>query len=156
MRTEIQNMYAIWYIHLQSIWSSKWLKDFSHSCFQSIYLLLPPRGSFVIVIFWVIVKTCYNFFPRCYVSKYIVFEKCLYGCMCECVCLVCAWISASTRSILTGEFSFSSFFMWWRVKNPFLNRMGSIRKSIKKSIFKKIIISLAITVLLLLTKTCFF
>ena len=44
----------------------------------------------------------------------MIFEKCLYECVCVCVCArarVCvyAWISASTRSILTGEFSFSSF-----------------------------------------------
>ena len=28
-------------------------------------ILLPPRGSFVIVIFGVVVKSCYNCFPRC-------------------------------------------------------------------------------------------
>ena len=36
--------------------------------------------------------------------------------VCMCVC-VCAWISASTRSILTGEFSFSSFFYVMAVRH---------------------------------------
>ena len=30
-----------------------------------VVLLLPPRGNFVIVIFGVVVKTCYYCFPRC-------------------------------------------------------------------------------------------
>ena len=35
---------------------------------------------------------------------------CVRACVRACVCIY-AWISASTRSILTGEFSFSSFFL---------------------------------------------
>ena len=106
-------------------------------------------------------------------------------CVCVCVC-VYAWISASTRSLLTGEFSFSSFFLcdsglkirfligpmsfgfisnfrfsqnliwlFLMIESRYFNRIGSIRTRIKKSIFSKKIIFLAITVLLLLTKTCF-
>ena len=70
-------------------------------------VLLPPRGSFVIVIFWVAVKTCYNCFLRCYESKYMVFKKCVCVCVCvrayarvcmcvrACVCVcvcVCVWV----------------------------------------------------------------
>ena len=43
---------------------------------------------------------------------------CAYECVCLCVCVcVYAWIAASTRSTLTGQVSFSLFFVGWRVKN---------------------------------------
>ena len=60
--------------------------------------------------------------------------------------------------VLCRIFDFQKIFFLYFLMNglEFLSRVGSIRKSIKKSIFYKKIISLTITVLLLLPKTCFF
>ena len=90
-------------------------------------ILLLPRGSFVIVIFWVFMKKCYNCF-RGVRNQNTWFWKTpiwIYVCACVRAC-VYAWISASTRSILITQVSFFSLFLcdcWSKIR--FL--IGSIR-----------------------------
>ena len=63
---------------------------------------------------------------------------CVWVCVGMCVCLY-AWISVSIRSILTGEFSFSSFSLCLRVKNPFFDWADAFLFYFEFSMFSKFI-----------------
>ena len=63
----VETRFETMYLNRMGIAFEKELKYlyFLEKNFRAITVLLPPRGSFVIVIFGVVVKTCYNCFPRC-------------------------------------------------------------------------------------------
>ena len=91
-------------------------------CVFILCLLLPLRGSFVIVTFWVFVKTCYNNF-RGVRNQNTWFLK-IYVWICMCV-RVCVRLDLSFYSVdfnRTGLiFFFFVFFVLFRVKNLFFD-----------------------------------